>query len=84
MSLYNHEVVRAGGELMAVVWIQNDYTGGVTRSLKSIREENGQYYIKADGRKHNITPSVKTFQIRQDTINRALTFYERNNGRLYG
>lgn len=84
MSLYNHEVVRAGGELMAVVWIQNDYTGGVTRSLKSIREKDGQYYIKADGQIHNITPSVKVFQLRQETHKRALDFYTRNNGRLYG
>lgn len=84
MSLYKHVIVRADGDLQAVIWIQNEYTGNTVKQIRSIQETAGQYYVRADGRKHNITHTVTAFKEHEETVKKALDFYKRNNGRLYG
>ena len=84
MSLYKHVIVRADGDLQAVCWIQNEYTGNVVKRLHDIKENAGRYYVRADGRKHDITHAVTEFKKHEERVKKALDFYQRNNGRIYG
>ena len=84
MSLYDYTVARIGSRLMAYVEIQNDYTGATVKSLKKIYERNGEYFIRADGRIHNITRSVSSLLMREDEIKRALEYYRTHGGAYQG
>lgn len=84
MSLYDYQVVRVGSQLMAYVEIQNEYTGQTVKSLKKVRNYGDEYFLRADGRIHNITNAVKRLLQQEDKIKKALAFYDRNGGNLYG
>ena len=76
MSLYEYQVVRVGSQLMAYVEIQNDYTGQTVKSLKKVYTKENEYFLRADGRIHNITNAVKRLLQQEDKIKKALAFYE--------
>ncbi len=76
MSLYDYQVVRVGSQLMAYVEIQNDYTGQTVKSLKKVRHYGDNYFLRADGRVHNITNAVTRLLQQEDKIKKALAFYE--------
>lgn len=84
MSLYDYQVVRVGSQLMAYVEIQNEYTGQTVKSLKKVRYYGDNYYLRADGRIHNITNAVNRLLAQEEKIKKALAFYDRNGGNLYG
>ena len=84
MSLYDYQVVRVGSQLMAYVEIQNEYTGQTVKSLKKVYNRENEYYLRADGRIHNITNAVTRLLQQEDKIKKALAFYDRNGGNLYG
>ncbi len=74
MSLYDYQVVRVGSQLMAYVEIQNEYTGQTVKSLKKVYNKEFEYYIRADGRIHNITNAVNRLLQQEEKIKKAPAF----------
>lgn len=76
MSLNNYEIVRLRGQLTAYVTIQNDWTGQTLPSLRKIYDKEGEYFIRADGRTHNISKSVYRFLEHERMVAKAIMEYK--------
>lgn len=83
MSLWDVEITKLDGMLKAYVRIQNDYTGQISGSLRSVKKKDGHYYVKADGADHNIDYQVSVYQNHTDYINKAVEFYKKYGGSNY-
>lgn len=76
MSIYDIEITRLRGDLMAYVGIQNDWTGQIRRRIATIVSQNGRKHIIADGQKKDVTIMCDDFIRREDQIQRALQWYK--------
>lgn len=77
MSLWSCEVVRLDGELKAYIGVQDDYTGRVVYSLRSLHLDGNDYYIVADGQHINVNGYRERCLAREDEIRRALEWYKK-------
>lgn len=76
MSIYNHEIVRTNGELRCYVEVQNEWTGNVRYRLCTIHLDGDDYYCIADGARILLNEERRKFLDHEDTVKRALKFYD--------
>lgn len=62
MGVYDVELTRLDGEIKAYVKIQNDYTGAIIGQLRKIYLDGDEYYIRADGRRVNVSAKYDRFR----------------------
>lgn len=62
MGVYDVELTRLDGEIKAYVKIQNDYTGAIIGQLRKIYLDGNEYYIRADGRRVNVSAQYERFK----------------------
>lgn len=52
------EIVRFDGDLVALVKVQNDWTGNYITSVRQVRGEYGEEFIRYDGRRVKVAKEV--------------------------
>lgn len=53
------EIVRFDGDWVALVKVQNDLTGNYITSVRQVRGEYGEEFIRYDGRRVNVDKAVE-------------------------
>lgn len=76
MSIYDIEITRLRGDLMAYVGIQNDWTGQIRRRIATVVSHNGRKHIIADGQKKDVTIQCEDYIRKEDQIKEALKWYK--------
>lgn len=76
MSIYDIEITRLRGDLMAYVGIQNEWTGQIRRRIATIVTQNGRKHIIADGQKHDVTIKCEDYIRKEEQIKDALKWYK--------
>lgn len=76
MSIYDIEITRLRGDLMAYVGIQNDWTGQIRRRIATVVSSNGRKHIIADGQKKDVTIQCEDYIRKEDQIKEALKWYK--------
>lgn len=76
MSVYDIEITRLHGDLMAYVGIQNDWTGQIRRRIATIVDHKGRKHIVADGQHVDVTIKCEDYIRREDQIKEALKWYK--------
>lgn len=77
MSVYNLDIVRANGDMFAIVEIQNDYTGATHSTLRKIHLTDNEYWISVEEVHVPVTKNIQAFKMREDKINSALEYYNK-------
>lgn len=80
MSLWSYDIIRVDGMIKAYVRTQNEYTGSITGGIRTIYDDsNGKKYFRNDHQKIYCTQDVINLIQHEETVKKALDFYNRNH-----
>ena len=72
MSIWDKEIIKAGGALYCFLRIQNEFTGNISGTFKKVYYKDGHHYCKADGSTQILDEDVARYNLRQSELKKLM------------